>query len=190
MTARLAAESIRTHAGRAPGRLLGSCIIMPTTSRRMAVLCKRPSRNSFSTQFSYGASERDALEDDALLAPPAPSRRPHPKGKGDVQQGCVQGSPVGSMWRVAWTQRSTQALRPSWRADGGEGSAPAAANETRPEQSSPQVLSGAQEKAKWRVRPPSPQSEGPWPWGDQMAGWRRGPTQTHLAVEEAGGQGG
>lgn len=52
MTVRLAAESIRTHAGRAPGRLLGSCIIMPTTSRRMAVLCKRPSRNSFSTQFS------------------------------------------------------------------------------------------------------------------------------------------
>lgn len=95
MTARLAAESIRTHAGRAPGRLLGSCIIMPTTSRRMAVLCKRPSRNSFSTQFSYGASERDALEDDAFLAPPAPSRRPHPKGKGDVQQGCVPGQPCG-----------------------------------------------------------------------------------------------
>lgn len=48
MIARLAVESIRIYVGRVFGRLFGFCIIMFIIFRRMAVLCKRFFRNSFS----------------------------------------------------------------------------------------------------------------------------------------------
>lgn len=63
---------------------------------------------------------RGSSGDDALLeAFPVPNLTP--KARTMSSSDVSQGSSVSSKWRAAWTQRSRQAVRPSWWADGQSG---------------------------------------------------------------------